>query len=298
MGVRNLYKLIKKYAPESITTRPLSHYHGKVIGVDASINIYQWCSVGVSRNIVNTDGKYINHIQGMFFRVIKMRSAGITPVYIFDGKPPPAKRATIAARRNSRAVSGHKSPGTGVFKECIKLLHLMGIPCVQSLSEAESHAALLNSIGVIDAVATEDSDAIVFGARTVLMGLNAAGGVRELDVALMLQILGISHSQLVDMCLLLGTDYNEKMPGVGISNAYKLIKKYGNIENVLQSLGIDDFNYSSAKQEFLHPRVGNAVEVRPVLMPPDYTKLEDFLLQHGLDKTRVNNGIKKLKLHM
>ena len=45
-------------------------------------------------------------------------------------------------------------------------------------------------------------------------------------------MLGISREQLIDIAILVGTDYNEKMPGIGPKTALKLVKQYGSLEKI------------------------------------------------------------------
>lgn len=41
-------------------------------------------------------------MQGMFFRTARMLESGMKPVYIFDGKPPAAKREELNRRFEKR----------------------------------------------------------------------------------------------------------------------------------------------------------------------------------------------------
>ena len=50
----------------------------------------------------NEAGETTSHLQGMFYRTVKMLEAGIQPVYVFDGKAPELKKATLAARRENK----------------------------------------------------------------------------------------------------------------------------------------------------------------------------------------------------
>lgn len=118
MGINGFFKMVDDFAPNAVVKKRLSDYRGKRIPIDAVLAIYQWCSVGVYRNIRNKEGKYINHIQGTFFRTLKMLEAGIIPQYIFDGKPPVSKEHTIAARK---AVEGRVKVPQEVYGECLRL---------------------------------------------------------------------------------------------------------------------------------------------------------------------------------
>ena len=43
-----------------------------------------------------------SHLQGMFFRTARMLESGMKPVYIFDGKPPDAKKEELNRRFEKR----------------------------------------------------------------------------------------------------------------------------------------------------------------------------------------------------
>ena len=43
-----------------------------------------------------------SHLQGMFYRTIRMISNGIKPVFVFDGKPPELKSDELEKRRVKR----------------------------------------------------------------------------------------------------------------------------------------------------------------------------------------------------
>ena len=54
-----------------------------------------------------------------------------------------------------------------------QMLRLMGIPVIQAPGEAEAQASYMNKIGKVDAVCTEDTDCLVFGATTMIRDVNS-----------------------------------------------------------------------------------------------------------------------------
>jgi flap endonuclease-1 len=108
--------------------------------------------------------------------------SGTHPVYIFDGKPPEMKAKTIMKRKIARDVGNGVRVPKEVFIEVMKLLDLMGVLCIQAPSEAEAYIVSDIKIDNLDAISTEDLDALAFGAKYVITGLDAtAKNVKLID---------------------------------------------------------------------------------------------------------------------
>lgn len=52
------------------------------------------------------------------------------------------------------------------------MLRLMGVPVIQAPGEAEAQCSYMNKNGKVDAVCTEDTDCLVFGAVTMIRDVN------------------------------------------------------------------------------------------------------------------------------
>jgi flap endonuclease-1 len=91
MGIKNLKKIIQKHAPNAISDKP-SLYNRK-IAIDSSILLYKFRYTYSEDNF---------HIQGFLYKIIELLEKGIIPVFVFDGKPPDAKKITLDKRNDSR----------------------------------------------------------------------------------------------------------------------------------------------------------------------------------------------------
>src|SRR3954449_33582 len=130
--------------------------------------------------------------------------------------------------------------------EARELLRLMGLPTVQAPSEAEAQAAHMAATApAVWAAASKDYDALLFGAPRVVRFLTISGKeflpsqgafrpiVPELiDMPRFLTALAITREQLVDLGILVGTDFNDGVKGIGPKKALKLVQEFSTIERM------------------------------------------------------------------
>ena len=122
MGIRSLTSLIKQKSPNSIQTTALYSLSGKKVAIDTSIFLYKSLS-NYRHNgeyLKNKDGKVVSHIIGIFYKTIQYLSLGITPVYIFDGKPPIEKKEIIIERTKKAKENKILSESSSDPEEALK----------------------------------------------------------------------------------------------------------------------------------------------------------------------------------
>ncbi|KAM3604680.1 uncharacterized protein V6R79_014693 [Siganus canaliculatus] len=227
MGITKLAELIRTEAPNAVRHGEINHYAGKTIAMDTSIFVYQFRAATPT----------LSPLVGLFFRTLTFLENGIKPVFVLDGRPPAEKAAVLekraeAAGRSSCHYTGSASSQT---KECCQLLKFLGVPVIQAPGDAEALCAQLVRDGTVDAVASEDMDTLPFGATNVIRHLNAKrdSEVVEYSLPKLLETLHISHQEFVDLCILLGCDYCDKIAGLGPKRALTLIQKHHTIEDVV-----------------------------------------------------------------
>jgi DNA excision repair protein ERCC-5 len=127
----------------------------------------------------------------------------------------------LRAKRNADTVTAEMRADVEL------LLQAFGIPFVHSPSEAEAQCVFLAEARLVDAVATDDSDALVFGAREVYRHLFSDDHMVECYTAARVeQKLGMGKGDLISLAMLLGCDYTLGVHGVGIVNGLEIIRAF------------------------------------------------------------------------
>ncbi|HVX01600.1 MAG TPA: flap endonuclease-1 [Nitrososphaera sp.] len=282
-----------------ITAAPikLAELSGRVVAIDAFNTIYQFLSTirgPTGELLMNGKGEVTSHLSGLFYRNINLLSENIKPVYVFDGKMHALKAGEIdrryklkqeaVAQYNSALEEGRMEDAVkygkrtsvltnSMVEESKMLLTALGIPYVQAPADGEATAAHLTKTGVAYAAASQDYDSILFGAKKLVRNL-AASGKRKvpgrsayIDVEPemiehdnVLRETGLTHEQLVDVGILIGTDFNPAgFSGIGPKTAIKLIKENGRLEKVEKIRDqLAQVPYQDIRDIFLKPEVPNA----------------------------------------
>ena len=155
-----------------------------------------------------------------------------------------------------------------------RLLDLLGVPVVQAPGEGEAQASAMARNGTAYAAASQDFDSLLFGSPRLVKNLAISGRRKlprkevfvevhpeEISLDATLVNLGITREQLVDMGLLIGTDFNEGVRGIGPKKALALIRKHGALEGALAELGVDIESKDEVRKIFLFPNVLDQVEI-------------------------------------
>ncbi len=307
----------------------LSDLKGKVIAIDAYNTLYQFLSIIRQRDgtpLIDSRGEITSHLSGFLYRTTNLVEEGIKPVYVFDGVPPQFKNTTIEERKKirteafekweeARAMGGEDAfkhaqassrIGGNMIEDAKLLLGFMGIPVVEAPSEGEAQAAAMVRNNDAYAAGSQDYDALLFGASVVVRNL-AVTGKRKLpgksvyvdvkpeiiELEKGLQVLGISREQLVDIGILVGTDYNEGIKGIGPKKALKLVKKHSSIEGALSELSMEIKNLKEIRELFLHPDVTTDYELK--WSKPDTQAVIKFLCaEHDFSEERVSKAVERL----
>lgn len=130
-----------------------------------------------------------------------------------------------------------RRPTKEIVASCKELLTILGLPFVQSPGESDLMLSELIAKGQVDAVMSEDTDMLPYGCHTFITGFkDNDDNVIEFQLAKILTDFGLTREQFVDVCILCGCDYAEKIYKIGVKKGFDLIKKYGTIEAILQCI--------------------------------------------------------------
>lgn len=182
----------------------------------------------------------------------------------------------------------------------------MGVPVVEAPSEADAQCVAFVKKGLCYAVATEDMDMLTLGVPSFIRRLTTTDvkkkPVLEISLDKVLEGFEINMDEFIDLCILLGCDYCDTIHGIGKKTAFSLIKKYRNIETILENLDSskyklpENFNYLEARELFKNPPHVDCSEFDFQWTAPDEEGLKQFLVQEkAFSSERVEKGVEKLK---
>ncbi|MGC8565348.1 MAG: flap endonuclease-1 [Thermoplasmata archaeon] len=309
----------------------LTDLRGKSVAIDGYNTLYQFLSIIRQPDgtpLMDKNGHITSHISGLFYRMVNIMEMGIKPAFVFDGKPPELKGRTVLERieRRERAeIEWKQAIETGdmekarimsqqsskltkdMVDESKQLLSLMGIPWVQAPSEGEAQAAYMAVKGSVYASASQDFDSLLFGAPRLIRNLTITGKRKVpkkniykevkpelIELNNVLKNLGITREQLIDIGILIGTDFNEGIKNVGPKKALKYVKTYGSLENIMKELKFEIENYQQIRDIFINPAVTDdfVLEWKDI----DEKGIINFMVNlHDFSEERVIGAIEKLK---
>lgn len=328
MGVK-IFELIQSKEIE------LDSLAGKTLAVDSSLFLYQFLSSIRQRDgalLMDSKGRVTSHLSGLFHRSVNLMERGIGLIFVFDGKPPELKSQVKmqreAAKKEAEAkykiamekedvaeMKKYASRTTRLSKEMVEeakeLVAALGLPVVEAPSEGEAQAAHLVKKGKAYAVASQDADALMFGAPRLVRNLAISGrrkktkalGFQTINPELIelqdvLNTLGMDNDQLIALSMLIGTDYNPGgIKGIGQKNGVKLVKKHGkDFDKLFEEVkweGSFDFPWTEVYYAIKNIKVKEDPSLKT--KPLDRSKIVHLLVdEHEFSADRVNRALDKL----
>jgi flap endonuclease-1 len=259
-----------------------------IAAIDANNTLYQFLTIIRQPDgtpLMDRRGRVTSHLSGILFRAASFMEKGIKPVFVFDGRPATLKQATIDERRTVRNEAGVKwkeAVERGDEEEAYKqarsatrvddtiiatskeLLGLMGIPIVQAPGEGEAQASYIVAKGEARYVVSQDYDTLLFGAPMLVRNLTVSGkrkirgrqitvNPERIVLADTLAGLRLTREQLIEIGILVGTDFNPGVEGIGAKTGLKIVQKGEFLAKLKEKQ--PDFDPAPVMEMFLHPPV-------------------------------------------
>ena len=313
-------------------TISLDALRGQTLAVDGNGELYQFLALIRLRDgtpLKDSKGRTTSHLSGLFYRTTRlMAEHALRLVFVFDGKPPARKAQETEKRRAIRAQyeeeraaalargdlaeAYSKATMTSrltreMVEEARELLRLMGVPAMPAPSEAEAQAAHMAATSPeVWASASKDYDSLLFGTPRLVRFLTISG--REflpsrgtfrpivpevIELARLLNHYGLTREQLVDVAILIGTDFNDGVKGIGPKKALALVREHGRIEEMppaIRDAAGDPQLVDDVRQIFLRPEVSDVFPLQQA--EPDIDGIVRFLCdEREFSRERVTAAI-------
>ncbi|MFC7141620.1 flap endonuclease-1 [Halosimplex aquaticum] len=303
---------------------------GSVVAVDAHNWLYRYLTTTVrwtNDDIYTTaDGDEVANLVGVVQGLPKFFEHDVTPVFVFDGSVVDLKDDEVEQRREERekreeqleqareegdsiAVARLESQTQRLTDTILtttrEVLELFDVPVIEAPAEGEAQAAHMAREGAVDYVGTEDYDALLLGTPLTLRQLTSKGDPELMDFEATLETHDLTWEQLVDAAILMGTDFNEGVSGIGPKTAVKAVREHGDIWGVFEARDVYVDNADRIRDLFLHPAVTDDYdfdreiepdmeaarayvceewEVDPEEVERGFERIEQSVVQTGLDR--------------
>jgi flap endonuclease-1 len=314
----------------------LDSLSGRAVAIDAYNTLYQFLASIRQEDgtpLMDYRGNVTAHLAGLFYRTTKLLESGIKPIYVFDGPAHALKGRVQGERAEAKNLAKKKWEDAleqGKYEEARKfaqatsrltpgmvveskaLLAAMGVPSVQAPSDGEAEAALMVQNGLAYATASQDYDVLLFGSPVLVRNLSITGRRKvprqdryimvepeEIRLQETLDSLGIPRDRLVFIGLLLGTDFNEGVKGIGPKTALKIVKETRTLDDVIAYVKAKyDYEFEVDAEEVLHLFLNPPYKEPDRLRwsEPDSDAVTRILVQeHDFSEDRVGNTLAQLQ---
>ena len=228
MGIKNLNRFLRENCTKkSIRKVNLKQFANKIIVIDTSIYLYKFASDNAL-------------LENMYLLISIMKSYQITPIFIFDGKPPPEKKELLYRRRLEKkeaeskylnlqslipTISGEDKKEMIMEMELLKrqfirisqddirkvkeLMEAYGVSYYDSPTESDELCSYLVKSDKAWACLSDDMDMFLYGCPYVIRHLSLMNHTVVLyDTKSILKDLEMNETQFCEIMVLSGTDYN------------------------------------------------------------------------------------------
>ncbi|MEI8364213.1 MAG: hypothetical protein WCF78_02045 [archaeon] len=309
----------------------LNNLKNKRLGFDAYNVLFQFVTTirGIDgESLKNERGEVTSHYSGLFYRLMNISKYTTDITFVFDGVSHELKGKTKEERRGRREVAKenyqkafdegnlqdmHKfarqaaTIDSKIISESKELILAMGLSYIDAPGEAEAQISYLTRNNLLDYTISQDYDCILFGSPHLLKNVAVSGKKKIPHKNVYVEVnpeiihaeciytkLNLTYDKLLWLSLLIGTDFNEKVEGIGPQTAYKLVQKYNSFEEIeayLKEKGKSvPFNYKEIEDIFRNPNITTSPEIKKGVFSRD--AIENILINKaGSSSDRVKNQL-------
>ena len=293
---------------------------GSVVAVDAHNWLYRYLTTTVkftADSVYTTDdGEEVANLVGVVQGLPKFFEGDVTPVFVFDGGVSDLKSDEVERRREQREQAEERRKEaeeagdsveaarleartqrlTDTIHETTRgLLDRLDVPYIEAPAEGEAQCAHMAAVGDVDYAGSEDYDTMTFGSPLTLRQLTSQGDPELMDLQKTLEKHDITYEQLVDVALLMGTDFNEGVSGYGPKTAVKAVKEHGDIWGVMEADDVYVQNADRVRELFFDPPVTDEYEI-DLDVDPDIDAAERYVTEEwGVDADEVERGFERIE---
>jgi hypothetical protein len=229
MGIKNLNRFLKENCSKNAIRKIEFHQlNSKKVVIDVSIYMYKY----MAENAL---------IENMYLLISMLLSNNITPLFVFDGKPPPEKYDLLRQRKEDKTIAeskysellikynniDDKTEKQNMMQQLNELKHKFvritktdkcrvkqlltayGIMYYESVNEADEVCAYMVKSGKAWACLSDDMDMFVYGCTRVLRNVSLLQqSVILYEIPIILKELCMPEEHFKQIMVLSGTDYN------------------------------------------------------------------------------------------
>ena len=254
MGIKHLNRYLQQNCSKGIYKISLDKLNGKKIVIDTSIYLYRF----IAQNAL---------IENFKLMISTFRDLNITPLFVFDGKPPKEKYELLKERKNDKynaenkynelreqlekykedknisdiQIKKIKQELKILKRQFIRIRHTdienvknliktMGVTYIDAVGESDKLCAKLVSKNKVFACLSEDTDLFVYGCDIVLKYINLYNKTIVIyNIRRILLELNFTLHDFKHICIISGTDYNLNYNSK--YNLFKTIKYFKSYKN-------------------------------------------------------------------
>ncbi|KAI7892726.1 PIN domain-like protein [Mucor mucedo] len=250
-GIHALSPLLEK-VQKPIHIKELS---GKRVAVDG----HGWLLAGalphaseLARGVETND--YITFFIGL---ISMLRLNNVTPIVVFNGQTLPMKqhmenvktkqRKTLIERGNNLYEKGKVTNAKKCYERAFVVTQTMVAKIIRELDrlkvqhvvapyESEPQLAYMLMEKQVDAVISDKTEVLAYGASKVVRGMDRNGHGQFVDQCRLLRLVGLNAYQFIHLCILSGSDAFSALPGVAFKTALGMVRRHRTIDELLAAV--------------------------------------------------------------